>query len=98
KQEYVRNVLVRGLDTTNASLVANRISLQGGGPISQNRIGESQQKLYDLGIFSKVETAIQNPDGEEDQKYVLFHLDEARKYSFNIGVGAEIARIGGRRT
>ena len=25
----------------------------------------------------------------------MFHLDEARKYSFNFGVGAEIARIGG---
>ncbi len=95
KQEYVRNILVRGLDTTRASLVANRISLEPGAPISQSRIGESQQKLYDLGIFSKVETAIQNSDGEEDAKYVLFHLDEARKYSFNAGFGAELGRIGG---
>jgi outer membrane protein insertion porin family len=75
--------------------VASRISVAPGDPISQNRIAQSQQRLYDLGIFAKVETALQNPDGKEEQKYVLFHLDEARKYSFNFGIGAEIARIGG---
>ena len=32
---------------------------------------ETQQRLYDLGIFSKVQTALQNPDGEEESKYVL---------------------------
>ena len=95
KRQYVRGILVRGLEATNPRLVQNRISLRAGDPISQSRIAESQQKLYDLGIFSKVQTALQNPDGEEDSKYVLFHLDEASKYSFNIAPGAEFARIGG---
>ena len=48
-----------------------------------------------MGIFSKVQTALQNPDGDEDDKNVLFLLDEASKYSFNLGFGAELARIGG---
>ena len=95
KREFVHAVLVRGLETTNPKLVENRISLRNGDPISQNRISESQQKLYDLGIFSKVQTALQNPNGEEDSKYVLFHLDETSKYSLNTGFGAEFARIGG---
>ena len=95
ERQYVRGTLVRGLETTKASLVASRISVAPGDPISQSRIAQSQQRLYDLGIFSKVETALQNPEGEEESKYVLFHLDEARKYSFNFGIGAEIARIGG---
>jgi outer membrane protein assembly complex protein YaeT len=95
ERQYVRGTLVRGLETTKPSLVARRISLEPGDPISQSRIAQSQQRLYDLGIFSKVQTALQNPEGKEEQKYVLFHLDEARKYSFNFGVGAEIARIGG---
>ncbi len=95
KREFVRGVLVRGLETTSPSLVASRIKLKEGDPLSQSQISESQQALYDLGIFAKVETAIQNPDGVEDSKYVIFHADEARKYSFNIGFGAEIARIGG---
>jgi len=95
ERQYVRGTLVRGLETTNPSLVARRISLAPGDPISQSRIAQSQQRLYDLGIFAKVQTALQNPEGKEEQKYVLFHLDEARKYSFNFGVGAELARIGG---
>ena len=94
-RQYVRGTLVRGLENTRPSLVASRIFVAPGDPISQNRIAQSQQKLYDLGIFSKVETALQNPDGEEESKYVLFHLDEAKRYSFNFGVGAELARIGG---
>ncbi len=95
ERQFVRGTLVRGLDTTRASLVASRISVAPGDPISQNRIAQSQQRLYDLGIFAKVQTALQNPDGKEEQKYVLFHLDEAHKYSFNFAPGAELARIGG---
>jgi outer membrane protein insertion porin family len=95
EQQFVRGTLVRGLETTKASLVASRISVAPGDPISQSRIARSQQRLYELGIFSRVETALQNPDGTEESKYVLFHLDEARKYSFNFALGAEIARIGG---
>lgn len=98
ERQYVRGTLVRGLETTNPSLVASRISLAPGDPISQSRIAQSQQRLYDLGIFAKVQTALQNPEGKEDRKYVLFHLDEARKYSFNFGIGAELARIGGGTT
>lgn len=95
---YVRGILVRGLETTNPALVASRISLMPGDPLSQSQIAQSQQKLYDLGIFAKVQTALQNPDGKEEEKYVLFHLDEARRYSFNFGFGAEVARIGGGTT
>ncbi len=48
-----------------------------------------------LGIFSHVTTAMQNPTGDEEDKYVLFDVDEARHYSFTFGFGAQIARIGG---
>ncbi len=94
KREYTRAVLVRGLQTTRPSLVEKRIHLKPGDPISQSSIAASQQKLYDLGIFSKVQTAIQNPGGDEESKYVLFDLNEANLYSFNIGVGAQLGRIG----
>ena len=95
QREYVRDLLVRGLEVTRPNEVRSRILIHPGDPISQSLIGETQQKLYDLGIFSKVQTALQNPDGAEESKYVLFQLDEAARYSFNIGIGAELARIGG---
>ncbi|HSU58332.1 MAG TPA: BamA/TamA family outer membrane protein [Bryobacteraceae bacterium] len=94
-RKYVRDVLVSGLDTTRPALVYDRIELKKDQPLSLTAQTDSQRRLYDLGIFARVNTAIQNPDGEEDQKYVLYDIDEARHYSFNAGVGAQIARIGG---
>ena len=98
KRLYVRNILVRGLEATQPSLVADQISLNPGDPMSQLKITGSQQRLNELGIFSRVQTALQNPDGEEDSKNVLFHLDEASKWSLNGGIGAQLGRIGGGTT
>ena len=95
KREYVRSVIVRGLKTTRQSVVDKRISLHPGDPMAQNQVAQSQQKLYDLGIFSKVQTAIQNPDGDEESKYLLVDVDEADRYSVTTGIGAQLGRIGG---
>jgi outer membrane protein assembly factor BamA len=56
---------------------------------------ETQRRLYDLGVFARVDTAIQDPDGDTPSKFVLYDLEEARRNSLAIGVGAEFARIGG---
>jgi outer membrane protein assembly factor BamA len=61
-------------------------------------MGEIQRRLYNLGVFDTVDTAIQNPDGDFEQKYVDIHLVEAHLYSMAVGVGAEIAKIGGSAT
>jgi outer membrane protein insertion porin family len=95
---YVRNVVVDGLKRTRPDLVTDRISLRAGDPLSQSDINQSQRRLYDLGIFTRVDAAIQNPDGQEPTKYVLFSMEEAGRYSMNVGVGAEIGRIGGGTT
>jgi outer membrane protein insertion porin family len=94
-RKFVRDVLVGGLETTDPTLVNGRINLRRGDPLSQAAIFDTQRRLYDLGIFAKVQTALQNPEGNETSKYVLYQLEEARRYSFNAGFGAEIARIGG---
>lgn len=94
-RQFVRRVLVRGIDRTDPKLVYSRISLLPGDPLSLGQMLESQKRLYDLGIFARVETAIQNPQGVEDAKYVLFEVEEAKKWSFNAGVGAQVGRIGG---
>ena len=97
-RKYVRGVLVSGLDTTRHSLVFDRIELKPGQPLSLTAQTDSQKRLYDLGIFARVNTAIQNPAGDESEKYVLYDIDEARQYSLNVGVGAQIGRIGGGPT
>lgn len=95
KQIFVRNILVSGLETTRPSVVNSRIELEKGQPLSLSAETDTQRRLYELGIFARVNTAIQNPDGDEDSKNVLYDVDEARHYSLNVGIGAQIARIGG---
>jgi len=59
---------------------------------------ETQRRLYELGIFARVDTALQDPQGEEPDKYVLLDVEEARKYTVTGGLGLEIAKIGGCQT
>jgi len=94
-QHFVREVVITGLKDTNLDLVKRRIGLKDGDPLSNTEIYASQRRLYDLGIFAKVDAAQQNPDGDTISKILLFNLEEASRYSFNGGLGAEIARIGG---
>ena len=61
-------------------------------------MGLMQRRLYNLGVFDKVDMAIQNPQGDTEHKYVIYHLTEGHRYYTAIGVGAEIARIGGSQT
>jgi len=94
RPQFVRDFLIGGLETSDLEMVLRRIRLQPGEPLSQARIVESQRRLYDLGVFARVDVAVQNPDGLETGKYLIYQFEEARKYSLNLGFGAEIARIG----
>ena len=60
-----------------------------GEPLSQQDLLGTQAKLYDLGIFSQVDTAVQNPEGTDPQKNVLVQVREANRYTFTYGVGIE---------
>jgi len=93
-REYVRDVLVSGLNTTRRSLVDRAITLKAGDPLSPTAQTEIQKSMYDLGVFANVDTAIENPDGDTDHKYVLYHFDEANRYTFSVGFGAQLAQFG----
>jgi outer membrane protein assembly factor BamA len=93
--QYVRDVLISGLYTSRRRLIAPLISLHPGDPLSWNEMGRMQRHFYNLGVFDKVDIAIQNPDGDTQQKYVDFHCVEGHLYTVAVGVGAELAKIGG---
>jgi outer membrane protein insertion porin family len=99
-QQFVRQVLINpeGLTITRPSLVAQNIQLNPGDPLSPIAVTDTQRRLYDLGVFAKVDAAVENPDGETDRKYVLYTMEEAGRYSLSAGVGAQLARIGGCQT
>jgi outer membrane protein insertion porin family len=93
-QEFVRDVLLLGLYKTRRDVVEKRISVKPGDPLSQATLSEGQRRLYNLGIFSRIDAGIQDPDGNAIQKHVYYDFDEAKRYNMNIGFGAEIARFG----
>jgi outer membrane protein insertion porin family len=97
-QQFVRQVLLTGNRVTQTQLLDRNITLNPGDPLSPTEITDIQRRLYALGVFARVDTAIQNPDGEGDSKYVLYNMEEARRYSMAVGFGAELGRIGGCQT
>jgi outer membrane protein insertion porin family len=89
KRIYVDRVLISGREYTQAYVVDHELQMKSGDPLSQGDLLRTQQKLYDLGIFSQVDTAVQNPDGIQTRKNVLVQVQEARRYTFNYGAGFE---------
>jgi outer membrane protein assembly complex protein YaeT len=89
-QVFVDKVLIAGLNFTRSFVVDREIKIGGGDRLSQSQMLDSQRRLYDMGIFNEVGVAVQNPEGDATAKKVNFQLSEARRYTFNYGVGLEV--------
>jgi outer membrane protein insertion porin family len=86
---FVNHVYVSGLEHTRPYVVNRELQIAPGDPLSQIDMLQTQKRLYDLGIFSQVDTAVQNPNGEESEKNVLVDVQEAKRYTFLYGFGLE---------
>jgi outer membrane protein insertion porin family len=87
---FVNNILVSGLHFTRPFVVDREIKIKSGSPLGQSGMLESQNRLYDLGLFNEVDVAVQNPEGAISHKNVNFQISEARRYTFNYGFGLEV--------
>jgi outer membrane protein assembly factor BamA len=94
EQQFVREVVTTGLRTTRRSLVERDITLHPGDPLSPVQQTDIQKRLYDRGVFARVETAVQNPEGETEHKYVLYNFVEANRYNLAFGFGLQVGRFG----
>ncbi len=90
EQFFVDQVLVSGLVHTRPGVVQRKLRINPSGPLSQEDMLRTQASLYDLGIFSQVDTAVQNPNGQDPSKNVLIDIREAKRYTFNYGLGLEV--------
>ncbi len=81
--------MVAGTEHTRDYVVQRELQVHEGEPLSQQDLLSTQTRLYDLGIFSQVDTAVQNPEGTDPQKNVLVQVQEAKRYTFTYGVGLE---------
>jgi len=93
-QVLVAKVLLSGYEHTRAGVISRQVGIKTGEPLSEGTVVETQRKLYNLGIFSRVSIAPQNPDGEDEKKTVVVMVDEARRYTIAYGLGFEAQRLG----
>ncbi len=95
RQAYIRGVHVEGLENTRPGILQRQMQFEPGQPLSQGRLLDTQRRLYDLGIFSRVDVAVQNPRVPEFEPNVLLYVEEARRHTVRIGLGGEVGRFGG---
>lgn len=88
-QTFVRNVLLTGLHFTRPSTVARSVTIHAGDPLNASALSDTQRNFYDLGLFSQVNAAVQNPGGEQKEKTVLLQTTEARRWTLTYGFGFE---------
>lgn len=89
EQFTVDRVMVAGTEHTRDFVVNRELQVQSGQPLSQQGMLDTQTRLYNLGIFSQVDTAVQNPEGSDPEKNILVQLQEAKRYTFTYGLGLE---------
>jgi outer membrane protein insertion porin family len=94
RQVLVAKVLMGGYQHTRPSLIAREVGIKPGEPLSEGTVVDTQRKLYNLGIFSRVSIAPQNPDGEDEKKTIVVMVDEAKRYTIAYGLGFEAQRLG----
>jgi len=94
QQIRVAQVLVGGYEHTHQSVVVREIQLHSGGPLSEGAVVETQRRLYNLGIFSRVAIGPQDPEGSDTSKTIDIVVDEARRYTIGYGLGLEAQRLG----
>lgn len=93
-RQFVRDVVVSGLYRTRPSLVTRRLNIRPGEPLSMVKVNNNARRFSDLGVFANVNSAVQDADGANLYKTVLFDFDEAARYTFNIGFGLQVGQFG----
>ena len=94
-QLRVAEVLISGYKRTRRKVMDREVKLRAGEALSEGAVVESQHRLYDLGVFSRVDIAPQNPDGTDTEKTMVVLVEEAKRYSMAYGFGLEAQRLGG---
>jgi outer membrane protein insertion porin family len=86
-QVFVNKVLVSGLHNTRPAVVTPRVTIRPEQPLDQSALLDTQRRLYNLALFNEVDTAVQNPNGDQPRKNVLLLTTEAKRWDVTYGFG-----------
>lgn len=89
----VSKVLLAGYRYTRPGIIKRQVTVKAGGPLREGDVIGTQQKLYNLGIFDRVQVAPQNPEGTYPDKPVVVAVEEGKRYTLSYGFGVEAQRL-----
>jgi outer membrane protein insertion porin family len=92
-QIRVRRVLLTGYVHTRRRVVRREVTVKPDAPLREGDVVESQQKLYNLGVFNRVTIEPQNAAGSDPNKDVVVLVEEAKRYTIAYGGGFEVQRL-----
>jgi outer membrane protein insertion porin family len=90
----VSQVLLTGYQYTRPGIIAKQVQIHAGGPLREGDVVETQRRLYNLGVFTRVQIAPQDPDGTDPKKTMVVEAQEGRRYTIGYGFGFEVQEIG----
>jgi len=93
EQIRVKRLLLAGYNHTRQRVIRREVNVKPGQPLREGEVVESQQKLYNLGIFNRVTIEPQNANGTDPEKDVVVLVEEAKRYTIAYGGGFEVQRL-----
>ncbi len=94
-QIHVTQVFLSGFEHTRRGVIAREVQVEPGEPLREGDVIETQRRLYNVNIFSRVTVAAQNAAGADPNKAVEVVVEEAKRYTLAYGAGVEVQRLGG---
>ncbi|HEY0704590.1 MAG TPA: POTRA domain-containing protein [Candidatus Acidoferrales bacterium] len=93
EQIDVAKVLLTGYQYTRPGVIARQVTIEPDGPLREGDVVETQRRLYNLGVFTRVQIAPQNPAGTDPEKTMVVDVQEGGRYTFGYGFGFEVLSI-----
>jgi len=91
----VEKVLLSGYQYTRQGIIARQVQIHAGGPLREGDVVETQRRLYNLGVFNRIQIAPQNPNGTDPEKTEVVDVQEGSRYTLGYGGGFEVQRLAG---
>ena len=91
----VSQVLLTGYQFTRPGIILRQVQIHPEQPLRESQVVETQRQLYNLGVFSRVQIAPQNPAGTDPAKAVVVETQEGSRYTVGYGFGFEVQRLAG---
>lgn len=89
----VANVLLTGYQFTRPGIIQRQVQIKPEEPLREGDVVDTQRRLYNLGVFTRVQIAPQNPDGTDPSKVMVVDTQEGHRYTIGYGFGFEVQEI-----